>query len=44
MIKECVAFSLIISGTSKQNCDVKTSKMLSFLPVKTNSVTIGLNF
>ena len=43
MIKQCVGFSIIVLGTLKQDWDVKTSEMLSFLPLKNNSVTTGLN-
>ena len=34
----------MVLGNLKQVYDVKRSEMLSFLPLKNNSVTIGLNF
>ena len=43
MIK-CVVFSLIVFVTLKWDCDIKTSEILSFLPLKNNSVTTGHNF
>ena len=39
MIK-CVAFSLVVLDTLKWDCEIKTNKILSFLPLKNNSVTI----
>ena len=44
MIKQCVEFSLIVLNTLKEICKIKESKILSFLPMKNNPVTIGLNF
>ena len=44
MIKQCVAFSLIVLGTLKQDFDMKTSEILRFLLLKNNQVTIGLYF
>ena len=44
MIKQCVAFNLIVLETFKRECDIKRSKTLSFIPLKNISVTIGLNF
>ena len=44
MIKKYVAFSLILLATLKLDCEIKTSEILSFLPLKNNSVTIGLHF
>ena len=37
-------FSLIALGTLKQDCDIKTTEILSFHPLKSNSVTLGINF
>ena len=34
----------MVLGLLKQDYDIKTSEMLSFLPLKNNSVTIGPNF
>ena len=39
-----MAFSLIVLSTLKQDCEINTIEILSFLPFKNNSVTIGLNF
>ena len=44
MIKQCVALNLIVLGFLKQNCYIKVSGILTPLPLKNNSVTIGLNF
>ena len=44
MIKNWVVFSLTALGTLKWGCVIKKSQILIFLPLKTNSVTIGLNF
>ena len=42
MIKQSVAFSLTVLRTLTQ--DIETSEMLRFMPLKNNSVTMGLNF
>ena len=34
MIKQCVAFSLIVLGTLKQDRDIKASEILSFFLLK----------
>ena len=44
VIKQCVALNLVVLGFLKQNCYIKVSEILSSLPLKNNSVTIGLNF
>ena len=44
ILKSCVAFSIIVLGTLKLGCDIKTSEILSCFPLKNNSVTIGLSF
>ena len=38
-----MAYRLIVLGTLKWNCDIKTSKTLSCLHLKYTSVTIRLN-
>ena len=43
MINQCLRFFLIVLGTSKQDCGIKTSEIFSFFPLKNNSVIIGLN-
>ena len=43
MIKQCVTFSLAL-GTLKQDCDIKASEIMCFLPLKNNLVTVGVNF
>ena len=43
MIKWCVAFSLIVLGTLRCDCDIKTIEILSFLPPRYNSGTMGFN-
>ena len=35
-------FSLIILGIMKEDCDIKTGEMVSFLPLKNTSVTIAI--
>ena len=42
--KKCVEFSLTSFGTLKHDCVIKTSEMLSFLPLIKSSVTIELSF
>ena len=42
--KKCIEFSLTSFGILKYDCEVKTSEMLSFLPVINSSVTIELSF
>ena len=37
-------WTLFSLGTLNYDCDIKTSEMLSFLPLMNNSVTIGHNF
>ena len=44
MTKKCVEFSLTSFGTLKYDCVMKTIEMFNFLPLKTNSVTTGINF
>ena len=41
-----MAFSVIVLGTLKdlKDYDIKISKILSFLPLKNNAVTIRINF
>ena len=39
----CCIYSLVVLGTLKQDCEVKTSEILIFLPLKNNSVTIDLD-
>ena len=39
-----VEFSLILFGTAKKDCVIKTREIFSFLPLINNSVTIGLTF
>ena len=34
----------MVLGLLKQDYDIKTSEILTFLPLKNNSVTIGPNF
>ena len=33
MTKQCVGFSLIATGTLKEDCEIKTSEILSSLPL-----------
>ena len=40
----CCIYSYSFRHFEIINCDIKTSKMLIFLPLKNNSVTIGLHF
>ena len=42
--KTCVEFSLTSFGTLKYDCVIKTSEMLSFLPLINSSVNTGLRF
>ena len=42
--KKGLVLSLPSFGTLKYHCMIKTSKMLSFLPVVNSPLTIGLNF
>ena len=43
MIK-CVVFSVIVLGVLKQDCEIKTSEILSSPLLENNFVTIGLHF
>ena len=42
--KQRVEFSLILFGTAKRDCVMKIREIFNFLPLKINSVTIGLIF
>ena len=44
MIKQCAVFNSIVLATLKWDCDIKTSEILTFLPLKNNSVARGINF
>ena len=44
MMKKCTVFSLIVLHTLKQDFEIKTNEIMSFLPLKKNSVTLGLTF
>ena len=35
---------VLVLGIAKQDCDIKTTGMLGFLPLMNNSATIGFNF
>ena len=39
---KCVAFILIVLGSLKWDCDIKTSEILSFLSRKDNPVTLNI--
>ena len=39
-----IKYSLIVKGTYKQDCEIKTREMLIFLHLKHNSRTIELTF
>ena len=42
MTKNSVTFNLTVLGTVKEDCDIKTSEMLSFRPLMNDSATIGI--
>ena len=42
MTKNSVTFNLTVLGTVKEDCDIKTSEMLSFLPLMNDSATVGI--
>lgn len=41
--KQWVAFNLLVLSTLKEDCVIRKSEMLRFLPLKSNSLTIRLN-
>ena len=43
-MNKCTLFSLIVLHTLRQDFEIKTSEIMSFLPLKKNSVTLGLTF
>ena len=43
-IIKCVEFSLILLGTAKYTCVIKTRGIFSFMPLINNSVTIESTF